>query len=314
METRASYVMIGSLVLLMVVALFAFVVWLVGLDKEGGRVEYDILFERSVVGLSTGSPVRYKGIDVGQVRELVIDPEHPDRVRVTIAVREGTPIREDSVATLDSQGFTGLSYVLIEGGSSTSKPLTRKPGEERPVIASRPSPLQELFTDIPSLIGDASYTLSRLHRLLGEENQQRVANILTNVETVTGGVAAQSEELQQAIVNFNAMAAEMAAAAKQYAALAQTLDQTITTDVQPIMSDLASTAASLERMAAELEQTVVDSRAPVTAFTNNSLPEAARFIAEARRLAASLARIAERLERDPAEFFRQGRQPEYEPR
>src|SRR5690606_15781447 len=113
---------------------------------------------------------------------------------------------------LDSQGFTGLSYVLIEGGSPTSKPLTRQQGEDRPVIASRPSALQELFTDVPSLIADASFTLSRLHRLLGEENQQKVSNILSNVETVTGGVAAQTEELQQAIINFNSMAAEMAAA------------------------------------------------------------------------------------------------------
>lgn len=314
METRASYVMIGSLVLLLLVALFGFVVWLVGLDSEGGRVEYDILFERSVVGLTTGSPVRYKGIDVGQVRDLVIDPEHPDRVRATIAVREGTPIREDSVATLDSQGFTGLSYILIEGGSAKSQPLTRKPGQERPVIASRPSPLQELFTDIPSLIGDASFTLSRFHRLLSEDNQERVSNILSNVETVTGGVASRTGELQEAIVNFNAMAAEMAKAAQQYASLAATLDQTINTDLRPIMEDLASTAASIERMAGDLEQTVAESRAPVTAFTSNSLPEAGRFIAEARRLAASLARISERLERDPGEFFRQGRQPEYEPR
>ncbi len=310
METRANYALIGSIVIMLLIALFGFIIWISKLDLDKSYTEYDVLFTGSVVGLSEGAAVRFKGIGVGEVRKIAIDEKDPTLIRVTIKVLEGTPIFDDSAAMLDTQGFTGLSYILIDAGSGQGKPLKAKPGEERPVIMARASSIQELFSNVPNLIAEASLTLSKLHKLLSDENQQMVTDILKNVHTVSQGIAAKTPELQSTIDNVNAMAGEMKNAAQSYGKLADTIDAAIVEDLRPALKDVRETAASLNKVADDVEGIVADSRAPLTAFTTNTLPEAAQFITEARRLAAALARVAERLERDPAEFFNQG-QPEY---
>lgn len=312
METRANYALIGSIVISLTIAVFGFIIWVSKLELSKDYTHYDILFERAVAGLSEGAPVRYKGISVGQVTSLKIDEKNASLIRVTIKVKSDTPVFDDTTASLDSQGFTGLSYILLDVGTGAGKPLKTMPGERYPVIKVKPSQMQELFSNVPQLMAEASLTLAELHKLIGDENRTLLTSILKNANTVSGGVAEKTPELQQAIVNFNAMSIEVKATAEAYRQLAASLDQSVTNDIKPALAELHKTTASLDKMAKDLEAMVNDSRAPVTAFTTNTLPEAGEFISEARRLAASLARISERLERDPGEFLSQGKQPEYD--
>ena len=60
----------------------------------------------SVSGLNPNAPVTYRGVDVGKVREIAIDREDPARVRVLLDIEGGTPVKEDTVAILVSQGIT----------------------------------------------------------------------------------------------------------------------------------------------------------------------------------------------------------------
>ena len=65
METRASYVLVGAFVLLMVTAASLFVVWLGHYQREESFAYYDIYFSESVAGLQKGGAVRYQGVQVG---------------------------------------------------------------------------------------------------------------------------------------------------------------------------------------------------------------------------------------------------------
>lgn len=312
METRANYVLIGGIVLSLTIAIFGFIIWVSKLELSKDYTYYDILFEHSVAGLSQGAPVRYKGIAVGQVRKLGIDKQDPSLIRVSIKIQSDTPIFDDTTASLDSQGFTGLAYILLDAGAGAGKPLRPKPGEDHAVIKVKPSQMQELFSNMPQLMAQASLTFAELHKLLGDENRALVTSILKNVDTVSGGVAQKTPEIRQTITNVNILAAELKETATAYRQLAATLDESVASDLKPALADVRKTTQSLTKMSNDLEAMVADSRAPVTAFTTNTLPEAGEFIAEARRLAASLARISDRLERDPGEFFSQGKQPEYD--
>lgn len=310
METRANYGLIGGIVLGLIIAVFGFLIWLTNLEFNEDYVHYDILFERSVAGLSEGAPVRYKGIAVGQVTRLRIDEKDPARIRTTIKVQRDTPIFEDSTASLDSQGFTGLAYILLDSADGSTKPLQRLPNEPRPIIPVRPSQLQELFSSVPQLMAEASVTLSQFHKLLSNENRALVRSILQNTDRLTADLADKGPALQESIDNFNTMSVEVKAAANDYRELASTLNTAVSNDLQPTLTQMKETTKSLENMANELEAMVKDSRDPITNFTTQTLPEASEFIGEARRLAATMSRIAERIERDPSEFISQG-QPEY---
>jgi phospholipid/cholesterol/gamma-HCH transport system substrate-binding protein len=312
METKAHYVLIGSFVLLVFVAMLGFIMWIIKVDIDKEITEYDIYFQESVAGLGVGGIVRYHGVDVGQVDDIRIDPDQPNRVKVTISVDSTTPVRQDAVASLQSQGFTGVSYILIEGGSPSARPLIPEPGQERAVITSRPSALAELFTDVPTLIGEASLTLSQIRELLSEENRDYVTRILRDVSTVTGSVAEQKEDIGTLVANLNEALAEYRKLATSLDSLAKSMEGAVDNEFRQALADISETADAIERLAQDLDGVVIEAKGPVNTFTNNTLPEISTMVSETRRLAATLARIAERIERNPSEFLFQGKQPEYQ--
>ena len=139
METRASYVAVGAFVLALAVGAIVFVIWLARFQGQLEYAYYDILFPGSVTGLQVDGTVRYRGITVGRVYDIRIDEENTELVRVTIEVQQGTPVKEDSVASLEIQGITGVAYVLLSGGSNDSPRLPETSEAPYPLIASKPS-------------------------------------------------------------------------------------------------------------------------------------------------------------------------------
>ena len=74
------------------------------------RDQYSIRYrDISVGGLETGADVKYSGIRVGRVDDIRIDPADVTAVIVDISVREGTPIKEDSEASIVTMGITSRS-------------------------------------------------------------------------------------------------------------------------------------------------------------------------------------------------------------
>jgi phospholipid/cholesterol/gamma-HCH transport system substrate-binding protein len=103
METRASYILVGSFVLGLIGAAFVFVIWLAGARFEAAPTRYLVYFEGSVTGLAVASPVRYRGVPVGSVTDIRIDPENIARIRVTAEISAETPIKTDTEAPSSSR-------------------------------------------------------------------------------------------------------------------------------------------------------------------------------------------------------------------
>ena len=190
---------VGGFVLVSLVALVVMVVWLAGVQLDEEFAYYDILFEGSVTGLTSGNPVRYQGIPVGVVSDMRIDPENVERIRVTIEVPTDTPIKEDAVASLEFQGITGVAYVLIGGGTQDAPLLRPRLGRSRPVIKSKPSQLQEVFDAAPEVLNRFIALLEQASVLLGKENQSNVADTLGHISTFTGTLAENSGDIAQMI-------------------------------------------------------------------------------------------------------------------
>ncbi len=123
METRASYTLVGTFVLILMLGLAGFVIWLAKFSSDVKYDDYQIFFAGSVTGLSADATVRYRGIPVGSVTGIEIAPDNIDQVRVTIQVDATTPVRTDTVASIEMQGITGVAYIQLAGASDTSPPL-----------------------------------------------------------------------------------------------------------------------------------------------------------------------------------------------
>src|SRR5689334_15811060 len=113
METRASYVMVGSFVLICVIGFFVAMAWVAGAQYREEYTYYRTYFNGPVTGLGKGTIVRYNGIDAGRVTELAFDQANPKLVIVTVQIDPTLLLHVDSIASLESQGLTGAAYLEI---------------------------------------------------------------------------------------------------------------------------------------------------------------------------------------------------------
>ena len=180
MNNKTNYTLVGAFVLIVFVAMSVFVYWLVRPADETEMKKYVIYFNESVLGLNLDAPVKYRGITVGKVVKLGINPKNSEQVRVVISVDKSTPIKTSTVAKLTSQGITGLSYINLSLGDKNSPLLTKiPPGEKYPVIKSVPSFFERFQTSIGSVTKKLSHTLDNMNKALGEQNQKELHRLLS---------------------------------------------------------------------------------------------------------------------------------------
>jgi len=215
METRARYVLIGLFSVLAMLAGLGFFLWLAKVEINRRYAQYDILFD-DVTGLGQASAVSYNGVTVGKVISIALDRSDPAKVSVRIEIAAETPIREDTIAKLASQGVTGVSFVALEGGSPDSPRLTRQNGAPLPVITVELTNVQGLIQDAPDLLSEAIDLLRELSRFTTEENRASVAGIIGNIESTTG-------RLDAVMTNLTETSADISVAADRIAQFADTL-------------------------------------------------------------------------------------------
>jgi phospholipid/cholesterol/gamma-HCH transport system substrate-binding protein len=298
MTGKTNYVLVGLFVLALTLTLIAGVLWL---GSGGpGRVydQYLVYMQESVSGLSRDNAVKYHGVDVGRVREIALDPRRAEEVRLLLEIDRGTPIREDTVATLETQGLTGLAYINLTGGAAASPALKARPGEQYPVIQSRPSTWGRLDRAVEELASNLIGVSKRFELLLSDENQRHISRSLAHLDDLSSALAERSGDMASALDDLTTT-------------LRHTRDAS--TGLSDLVTTLQSAASALERMADEIRDTSASVRRVVRArdrdlqrFTGEALPEAAVMINEARRAAQNLRRFSEQLERDPAVLLRGG--------
>ena len=179
METRANFILIGIFTIAAILGSLLFFIWLASVQINRQYETYGILFE-DVSGLDASGDVLFNGLSVGKVIGLRIDDTDPSKVFTTIEVDASTPVRSNTVAQLQSQGVTGVSYISLSGGGPDGTPLTAPDGG-LPIIPSRRSTVQALVEDAPDLLAEATGLLEQFRALTGPENQRYLRNILQNL-------------------------------------------------------------------------------------------------------------------------------------
>lgn len=320
METRASYLLVGVFALIAMLGFAIAVIWMAGVNLRDDAMRYDIFFKGSVSGLKEGNAVRYRGIPVGVVTSMEINPDNVEEVRVTIEIPQKTPVKEDTAAALEYQGITGVGYIELSGGTHKAPLLAAKAGQARPVIPSRPSQLQELIDTAPELVTRITAVVDRVALLLSPQNQENIARTLENIRGVTGVLAEHSADIGTAISSATdamkdtrsaAKEAEVAlreigGLAKSLQKLANTLDKDFTgvgPEAKEALSEVRQTAVEFKRAASVLSDLVDRNKEPVNTFAASGLYELTQLLAETRVLVGALTRISGQIERDPARFL-----------
>lgn len=292
METQARYLVVGSFVLILLLGTLAFVTW-IGKNEFGTQNKiYDIYFQGSVTGLKEGAQVLYRGVPVGTVQSVIIDPKNIEKIRVRISLKETTPIRLDTQASLEMQGITGIAFVQLTGGSPSSPPLKKIPGEPYPIISSQPSKLQEIFEAIPKLLQNLNTLSHNLDTLISGTNTENFTTILQNLTTLTHTLANNGQTIEDLLNKADTAFQEIAETSKYYRAFAKNLEHQI-----------APLSKKAEDFFQESREFLNLNKEPLNAFLTSGLYEFSNALAELRRTLGSINRLTIEVERDPLEFF-----------
>ncbi|MGH8173023.1 MAG: MlaD family protein, partial [Rhodanobacteraceae bacterium] len=199
METRAHHVIIGAFAIGVFVFALGFVLWLSKSSIDREFQTFDIVFNEAVTGLSKGGLVQYNGIKVGEVTQLSLDREDPRKVIARVRVDGNTPVKEDTRAKLGLMGVTGVAFIQLSGGSPESPLLRPTRQNPVPVIQSEESALSKILASGSDIVTSVNDLLLRANEVLSKDNVDRISKVLAHVESITGTVNDQRDELGTAL-------------------------------------------------------------------------------------------------------------------
>lgn len=301
MEPKVHYSAIGAFVIALTAALVVLIMWMsAGLDHSSYKL-YQVFLEESVSGLSIKAPVKYNGVVVGYVAAIKLVPSKPKLVMLILKIQDSLVIREDTTATLDSQGLTGISDIGLRGGSLKSPVLIRKPGDPLPIIQSRPSLFTRLDTVIRDLSENTNRIVQRIDTILDERNEHAIRHSLNNLEKLTQVLAKNTSSMDESFKNIAVISHNTAIMSKAFPQLSK--------DAEASLEHLNQMTQSISKTSERVRKTFVNSQTLVSSVTNDLLPQTYNLMTGLSDTLQKTNRVLDAIETNPSVIIRGHKPP-----
>jgi phospholipid/cholesterol/gamma-HCH transport system substrate-binding protein len=298
MARRASHLVIGLFTSIGIIIGAGVILWL-GASKyfEKGDT-YVTYFDESVQGLQVDSTVKYRGVDIGRVKQIRVAPDNR-LIEVVMKIQLRGDLEKTVVAELKTAGITGIVFVELDRMDPSEPPRSPRIDfpSEYPIIPSRPSELRQILSGVDSVIekmnqidfGAISVRMESAAR--SAENffgGPKMQNILTKLEAVTASLDSTIGKVDRAMADgkFEDVLGETKAALTE----ARTLMKTMRDELGEMK--LAQTAGKADRLIENLDQRTRAMSLDVRT-TSESL----------RRSSERLERLLDRLSNNPSDLF-----------
>jgi phospholipid/cholesterol/gamma-HCH transport system substrate-binding protein len=276
MENRAHALAAGLFTIAFGLLLALAAYWFAGEHAEEDN--YVLVSRHSVSGLSVQGEVRYRGLQVGHIKKIEIDPTSPRTILIHAAIKRGTPITAATFARLAYQGVTGLSYVQLDDDGKVGARL--ESGKEAARIEVRASLLEDVSDTGQTMISRISDVSLRMSHLLSDQNLERFNRTLANVEAVSAKLDA-----------LPALAADARLTLKRADAMIADIDG-LTKSLKQRVNTLDRMAESSERIG-KVGETIGDE------LVTSTLPKLERTLDDANRATTKLDSLVEDLSAHP---------------
>jgi paraquat-inducible protein B len=265
--TAIGVFMIGAIALTVLgVATLASRAWF------GDRSTFISFFEESVNGLERGAAVKFQGVPVGTVSELLIQIDEVDKTflvpveyeinlnRLTTEIGEFLHLNEEEVlrrqiadglrAQLQMESLvTGILYIELTYRPDATPPAQVKRATTHPEIPTTPSLLAAFGTEAGSLVADVLQILFRVNEMLEEVDMQGLnAAVVASAQAVERLVG--SPELQAAINEVPGMAEQLGRTLTEFEILGDRLSEAVgplTTGLEETLSETTLTVQAARR-------------------------------------------------------------------
>ena len=274
-DSRINYVVVGSFVLTMLVALVVVVALLTG--RTGATDSYTTRMD-NVAGIKYGTKVSYEGFAIGQVE--AVEPLRLDgktAFRLTLSVQHDWPIPQDSIVRVAASGILAAVTMDIKGGASAEM---LKPGAE--ITAGPAANIFAVMTDVAGQVADLNqnalkpllFSLTQQVGTLGSILEKRAPDMVNNMLAVTADLAAKTpritadvermtgtlsskvvteanaEQIRQSIANVAQLSAGLQDSRAKIDAMLTSLDKTVSgnkDNIDQSLKDLRHTLQAVSR-------------------------------------------------------------------
>lgn len=290
MENRSFALLTGLFTLLLGAALAATFIWFRGDNRDYD--EYLVSSHLPVNGLYPQAAVRFRGVEIGKVERVYLDPQNPRNVLIRISVDHAIKITKGTFAQLGYQGVTGIAHVLLDDEGYDPEPLPR-PADGLATIIVRGNVFDDLVENSKLLLKQAGTLLDRLNVIVGDNNQNRLENILTNFENAS----AQLEPALRSIPEV-AKRAEKLLGEDNQQSLRRSLDnlEQATNAFVPVAEDSRAVLANMKTLSEKLDRISTELSAEVTEKT---LPKINDLVDQLDRDSRDFRRLVLQIEREP---------------
>ncbi|MCP4431545.1 MAG: MCE family protein [Gammaproteobacteria bacterium] len=278
---NVNYLVVGSVVLSGLALMLYILFRLSGGVGENDRYYADYL---NVGGLSSGTPVTYQGYKLGAVSSIEpLKGQGRTHYRVTIMVRDGWKIPDDSIARIYSEGLLAETVINIEEGdsdkylqpgseihgrqaedvfktinsvaSSTSDLLTQS---LRPLLdnlnftvtsmgGEMDSKIPKILDDVSLLVKSLKEGADRVPRILSEDLEHKVSSMVNNANTMSANLRQLSKGLLKTKNSLDRLL-------KQSEGTIGTMDSLLTDTQGAVVENRDDLRASIMALRSSLEQ------------------------------------------------------------
>src|SRR5687768_6427028 len=182
--TSAAKVGIVMLIALAVLGYFVLRIEDINLSRSRTTRVVKAVFE-DVAGLDDESAVRIAGVRKGHVTDIKVLPD--GRAEVTMEVDDDVPLHTNAQAKVANLGLLGEKYIELDPGTSTAPVLSSQTAVRLP--GTQPATFDDVTDQVSAIAEDVKAITTSLRTVLaGENGQQRLDQIVANVESITSEV------------------------------------------------------------------------------------------------------------------------------
>lgn len=291
MENRSYALMTGVFTIALLVATVLIGLWL-NRDKTE-LVPYEIVTTQSIPGLNPQATVRYRGLEVGRVDEIVFDPRVTGQILIRLSVDEASPITTTTFASLGYQGVTGIAFIQLDD-DRTGSPRLATGGERTARIPLRPGLLDQLEDRGLAILEKAEKITEQLNTLVGPENQAVIMGAFSSIDKTAQAYAAIPERLGPTLDRLPGLAAKMDTSLDSFNALSSSATS-MTRNYDQLAIRLQAPDGPIER----LNNAIGSLGAATSELELETLPHVVQMTDEARASLRAVKRTANSLSERP---------------
>ena len=203
MAVEKSYARLGLFLVVVLVVVLATALLFIQRWRSRAVIELVTYTNESVSGLEVSSPVRFRGVSLGRVSEVRVDPHDviveidfelfPDRLNTIGIGAERIGQMQDFLgvapklrASMVSNPVTGEAYLLLDVPENPPTPMTLAFTPDRPYVPWVPTTMATVQDRLPAILERAEATLQTVTEIVSKvpESLDRSNRFFTNVERI----------------------------------------------------------------------------------------------------------------------------------